>query len=280
MTANAPTNDSDWTSAEFIALSFAGGTGEESDPYLISTPQELALMAHLINGISNSTYRSKYYKQTANLDMSAHWWDAIGYSSSRSFSGYYDGGGYTISGLYTQSNSGDSGMRIGLFGCVEGTYNQYAEVHDVGIVDSVILGVGNVGGIAGEARYANIYNCYSFAEIETTSRTAGTGGIIGELSFSSKVYNCYNAGAITSNGSVGGVVGEDSSSTIQNCYNLGKVNGGITGGVIGDSYGNVFNSCCCHPRFGRCMRDDKADYESGHFPVVRSLGCGRSVFPA
>ena len=221
--------------------SFAGGAGIESDPYLISTPGQLAYLSYLVNYFStNSQYTSLYYKQTADIDLSAYYWDAIGNATNK-FSGHYDGGGYIISGLYTQSNSGDSGMRIGLFGCVEGTYNQYAEVHDVGIVDSVILGVGNVGSIAGEARYANIYNCYSFAEIETTSRTAGTGGIIGELSSSSKVYNCYNAGAITSNGYVGGVVGEDRSSTIQNCYNLGKVDGDITGGVIGDSYGNVFN---------------------------------------
>ena len=42
VTANAPTNDGYWTDSGNYATSFAGGSGTESDPYLIETPQQLA----------------------------------------------------------------------------------------------------------------------------------------------------------------------------------------------------------------------------------------------
>ena len=42
VTASAPTNDEYWTDSGNYATSFAGGSGTESDPYLIETPQQLA----------------------------------------------------------------------------------------------------------------------------------------------------------------------------------------------------------------------------------------------
>ena len=105
VTANAPTNSGYWTDSGNYATSFAGGSGTSTNPYLISTPQQLARLAYLINGSSSSTYRALYYEQTTNLNMSAYWWDAIGYSSSYYFGGHYNGGGFTIAGLYTEAGT-------------------------------------------------------------------------------------------------------------------------------------------------------------------------------
>ena len=132
VTANAPTNSGYWTDAGNYATSFAGGTGTEDDPYLISTPQQLAYLSYLVNNSStNSQYASLYYKQTANLDMSQYWWDAIGiynYNATLryAFSGHYNGGGYKISGLYTEAGTTDDFSYQGLFGCVFGNSSNYA----------------------------------------------------------------------------------------------------------------------------------------------------------
>ena len=112
VTANAPTNSGYWTDSGNYATSFAGGSGTSSDPYLIETPQQLAYLSYLVNNSStNSQYASLYYKQTANLDMSAYWWDAIG-TSTYPFKGYYDGGDYTISNLLVDDNSNYEGLLV------------------------------------------------------------------------------------------------------------------------------------------------------------------------
>ncbi|MFI3228572.1 MAG: MBG domain-containing protein [Bacillota bacterium] len=66
------------------------GSGTILDPYLIVSIEDLALVAN------SDDYSSVYLKQVADLSF-------IGYAvpTISSFSGYYDGGGYSISGLYT-----------------------------------------------------------------------------------------------------------------------------------------------------------------------------------
>ena len=61
---------------------------------------------------------------------------------------------------------------------------------------------------------------------------------------SGTVENCYNTGKVSGEGSVGGVVGENSSGigTVTNCYNTGTVSGkGSVGGVAGENNGTVAN---------------------------------------
>ena len=88
----------------------------------------------------NNSSDSKYYVQTANIDLSAYYWSSIGtytvssYGSvtEKYFAGHYDGGGFTISGLYTSSSGGYHGF----FGNVHG-----ATIENVNIgADSVIRG--------------------------------------------------------------------------------------------------------------------------------------------
>ena len=66
------------------ASDFAGGTGTAEDPYLIATTEQLA----------KATETGKYYLLTNDL--------TVGWSvPCRTFSGTFDGGGHTISGLKT-----------------------------------------------------------------------------------------------------------------------------------------------------------------------------------
>ena len=240
VTANAPTNSGYWTDAGNYATSFAGGTGTEDDPYLISTPQQLARLAYLINGSSSSSYMSLYYEQTTNLNMSAYWWDAIGYSTSYYFSGKYNGGGFTIAGLYTEAGTTSSYSYQGLFGYIEGTTSNFAEIHDVGIIDSNIQGYRYIGGIAGYAASSlTITNCYNTGSV--TGSSDYVGGIAGDASYFSTITNCYNTGSVSGNNQVGGIAGSAYFSTsIKNCYNTGSVIGSAgsasrVGGIAGSA---------------------------------------------
>ena len=274
MTANAPTNSGYWTDAGNYATSFAGGSGTSTDPYLISTPQQLAYLSYLINttsGNTSATYGVLYYKQTANIDCSLYYWDPIGYHANYSFKGNYNGGGYTISGLYTSPDE----QYTGLFGYIYG-----ATIHDVSISNSAISGYLYVGSIAGYAAGyvaggSTIYNCNNQSDVTVDSSryTSGNsyvggivgsgnnitindcfnigeiiadlgyvGGIAGYIGNNSEVYDCYNNGAVSSTTDVGGIVGFASASDIENCNNTGNItaNQDYAGGIAGRGYSDDY----------------------------------------
>ncbi len=177
--------------------------------------------------------------------MSAYWWDAIGYSYSYYFGGHYNGGGFTIAGLYTEAGTTSDYSYQGLFGYVRGTSSRdLAEIHDVGIIDSNIQGSEYVGGIAGYAYSSStITNCYNTGSVTGSNNV---GGIAGRAS-SATITNCYNTGSVTgSNNYVGGIAGYAySSATITNCYNIGSVSGNNqVGGIAGYAYSSVTITNC------------------------------------
>ena len=166
VTSNAtePTNDDSW--ANHYADSFAGGTGSETDPYQIETAEQLSLLAVNVN--SGTNYSGIYFEQTADIDLSAYWWDAIGtYTSDyNEFAGHYDGGTHTVSGVFTQAGSSSTYSYQGLFGYVRGASStNRAEISNVGVINSNIQGYDNVGGIAGGDYYTNITNCYNMGSV-------------------------------------------------------------------------------------------------------------------
>ncbi|MGI6425198.1 MAG: fibronectin type III domain-containing protein [Tepidanaerobacteraceae bacterium] len=81
-------------------LEFAGGDGSEEEPYLIETVDQLNNVRNYL-GKENS---DKHFKLNANLNLdvapynSDTGWQPIGTSASP-FTGTFDGGGHTISGL-------------------------------------------------------------------------------------------------------------------------------------------------------------------------------------
>ncbi len=245
------------------------GTGTADDPYLIQSETDLAFLSWTIynnkayNGnvtSSNYFYSGKYFKQTKDLDMSAYSWQPIG--SSRYFSGNYNGGGFTVSGLYTSAGSNNAYSYQGLFGRVC-TYNTVAvSITNIGVIDSFIQGYDYVGGVVGYVyidsnsnSQVTISNCYNTGTVTSTSTSSYSyvGGVVGyaDSSFSSlkvTITNCYNTGAVTSTStssysSVGGVVGR-AYATIANCYNTGAVTGSsYVGGVVGYASGSTITNC-------------------------------------
>ncbi|MDL2273420.1 S-layer homology domain-containing protein [Oscillospiraceae bacterium OttesenSCG-928-G22] len=209
---------------------FAGGTGaDEANAYQIATAAQLKNLADLVNNsATTSDYTNKYYKLTADIDLSAYGatfnngkgWIPIG--SGFSFKGHFDGGGKVISGLYI--NNADS--QLGLFGHLENATVANTRLEGVEIRGSEIV----VGGLAGLAIGATITK-----SSVTGSVTGGqnTGGLVGEALSGTNISGCYAAVELNGGHNSGGLVGTLDGS-ITSCYATGNVNGGIcTGGLVG-----------------------------------------------
>ena len=233
--ADLPTNyDLFWTDSGNYDTTFAGGTGTESDPYLISTARQLAGLAYEVDFAGNH-YSGVYFKQTADIDVSAYWWNPIGTDGgvSKYFSGHYDGDGHTVSGVFTSADSTDIKYK-GLFGSViEESTTDRAEISNLGVINSYIQGTNYVGGIVGYTSNARIINCYNTGIVVGDNFV---GGVVGENALSA-VNNSYNTGDVIGSSSVGGVVGWNYvQSTVNNSYNIGNVTGSSSvGGVVGNN---------------------------------------------
>ena len=246
------------------------GSGSEEDPYLIQSETDLAFLSWTIyndqvyggsdnkytSGINNYFYSDVCFKQTKNLDLSAYYWQPIGISYTRDgtsadryFSGNYDGGGYTVSGVFTPAGSGDAYSYQGLFGFIRGrSSTQRASIANVGVIDSFVQGYDYIGGVVGEAWfYVDITNIYNTGRVSGEENVAG---IAGESSFSANIINAYNTGSVSGSSYVGGLVGMSTSiTTITNAYNTGLISGtgNYVGGVVGyadynATVSNVYNT--------------------------------------
>jgi len=59
-----------------IATAFAGGTGTQIDPYIISSASQLAFLASKVN--SGTNYNGNYFILTTNIDLDTIQWTPIG----------------------------------------------------------------------------------------------------------------------------------------------------------------------------------------------------------
>ena len=127
-----------------------------------------------------------------------------------------------------------------------------SSVLNVNIKNNVELKTNIAGAVVGRANNSRIYNCWSQhinIEIENVLSSDGLGGIVGKLMNYSELKNCYSEGKIiTESSSVGGIVGNVSSSVIKiyNTYSLVNIEseGEYIGGIVGiTSAGyNIYNN--------------------------------------
>ena len=226
------------------------GTGTADDPYLIGTPEELAWYRSEINYYNNQACA----KLTADIDLNNKPWTPIGQTitgqSSNAFAGEFDGGGYTICGLFVEHLRLSSSVNIdyGFFGTVKGVSSTVrASIHDLNLIGIVIheqiayvsATKGDAGGLCGHASNADIYGCtinVSVIVIEPDSvygTPASAGGICGRAS-GVNITDCINYGDIKGSGSAGGLVGSGNASLIR-CANYGNIEAGkgFAGGFLG-----------------------------------------------
>jgi hypothetical protein len=153
-------------------------------------------------------------------------------TSAASFTGTFDGQGYTIDGLYI-NRAGD----IGLFGYV---FKSTMAVHSIGLTNVTVIGSGsNIGALFG-VLYAPAENVYATGSVTTTGAT-NTGGVAG-LVFQTQgqISNSWANVMVTTDTDArnrGGFAGRATQGvSIINCYSIGQVlpTGGTgSGGFVG-----------------------------------------------
>ena len=145
------------------------------------------------------------------------------YENIKRFAGIFDGNGYSIRGLYINSDENYQG----LFGYSTGT------IKNLTIKNSYIKGSNGVGAIVG-LNSGTIIDC----NVENTiviGTQEKTGGIVGITTKSSVIQNCKNNSKVLGNKYTGGIVGyANNNVVIKNCENDGIVYGtGYVGGIAG-----------------------------------------------
>ena len=205
-----------------------GGPGSPGNPFIVDSMDSLYNV-----GTGNDGWGlDACYKQTEDITLSGYW-PPIG-TSANPFTGTYDGGGKTITGLKVDRATNYNG----LFGFVDGGTIRGVRLTNVAIT---ITGIGNnTGSVAGSIENgAMISNCSAAGTITAYSTV---GGIAGSCSSDSIVEHCSSGVTVTGTGSrIGGVVGENYG-IIKYCSSSGAVKGlGFTGGIAGDNFGSVQN---------------------------------------
>ncbi len=264
---------------------FAGGDGSEGNPFQIATATQLRNMEYLVNK-KNKEYGASHYKQIADISLNentanyttwnttapANTWTPMGSDTTVSFKGVFDGGNFSISGIYANAKFS------GLFGVVDAG----AVVKNVTIKESLLKTTnrsGRVGGIAGYAKNAaienvtnegNIYGLYASSVGYDTLSCVG--GIVGYM-YGGTLKSATNRGSVQGHGtgikskvsrtlsnsagiSVGGITGIMYLAAGEDLSNYGSVDGkcvsmdsvwskvavgGITAGLYSSSLTNVQN---------------------------------------
>ena len=216
------------------------GSGTESDPYQISTADQLKLFRDIVNGAGGQTpNRGAWAVLTADIDLNNEPWTPIGPDRDSAYTGTFDGQGHTVKNLSVTVNVQPG--RAGLFGCVkDGTIRKLTVAGSV----SCTVDHGWCGGIAGYAERETIENCASLCTVSYTGKDARVGGIVGYVPSSSSmtiICDCYNIGNITGSSDTGGICGYNLSGRIFNCYNVGEITGGnYVSKIVG--YGQANNN--------------------------------------
>lgn len=207
------------------------GEGTATDPYRISTADELAWLAQEVNAGRGASYNAVLGN---DIDLKDKGWTPIGKNSSYAYKDTFDGGGYTISGLKIDSTA----QYQALFGYVKG-----GTIKNLTVVGSVTSSNKYTAGIVAYGSPVTVKSCTNKVSVTATEKGYAA-GVVASASTNSEVMGCTNIGAIIGCGDfVGGIVGAGSGiKTISNCFNHGSVtNNGkpsgyayCTGGIAGN----------------------------------------------
>ncbi len=213
----------------YATVSLAGN-GTQDDPYLIRSAHDLQAIGQM------KTEAAAYYKLVEDIDLT-EWiasnndgkgWVPVGGNVSALF-GHFDGGGHTVSGLWTDP----SYEKGGLFAA----WAAGSEVKNLKVETATgksVSGKACAGGLVG-SNAGLLTDCH-------VSGTVGigtyTGGIAGENT--GTITACRFAGEVSSNATqphVGGIAGYNTG-TIAECYVEGRVSSissnARVGGIAGD----------------------------------------------
>lgn len=259
--------------------------------YEITTAAELFWFAEYVNAGNASACAKLMNDITVNENVIVNGvlnsdtsefvaWTPIGVrvgASTKVFSGTFDGGNYTISGLYDSAASGYQGL-IG--------FMESGTVKNVTVANSYFSGTTNIGAVVGcygTEGVSTVTNCHNVGSIVIASDYY-VGGIVGgqyapATSHAQIVVSyCSNSGYVTgAQFYVGGIIGYaeyfSEGTAISNCTNTGTITctstsrsqgtGGIAGYFGGSSAAKVEIVDCTNSGTIQITEGGKQDYMGG-----------------
>ena len=246
-----------------------GYTDDGQGNYTVTSAEGLKNIAKLVNeewklGINITL--------TADIDLKGIDWAPIGIDYNHQYTGTFNGGGHTITGLIVTG----SNEYAGLFGRI-GSGGKVMNVKLEGVQIESDNEMSAVGGVVGYS-YGNIENCSVSGSVSSNSTAGGVvgaqlsgsitgcntsatvkgvtyaGGIAGYTNGGGSLTGCYATDSIsvennTTNAAwAGGVVGSNGSSTLTACYATGSVTSSgsgtiYAGGVTGTNDFGTLTAC-------------------------------------
>ena len=215
-----------------------GYTIESDGSYTVTSADGLMNIAELVNGGKTDINITL----DKNIDLTGKDWTPIGTDYDNSYTGTFDGGGHTITGLTFTTND----KYAGLFGWLNkaGTVKNVV-MEGVQITSNQIYG-GSIGGVVGYG-WGTIENCSVSGSV---SGTVYVGGVVG-VQIGGSITGCSSSATVKGTVDVGGVAGQtNSSATLTACYATGNVIIEIDpvknisgGGLVGMNGGNGLLAC-------------------------------------
>ena len=215
-----------------------GYTIEGNGSYTVTSADGLMNVAELVNGGKTDINITL----DKNIDLTGKDWTPIGTSFDNSYTGTFDGGGHTITGLTFTTND----EYAGLFGWLNraGTVKNVV-MEGVQITSNQIYG-GSIGGVVGYS-WGTIENCSVSGSV---SGTVYVGGVVG-VQIGGSITGCSSSATVKGTVDVGGVAGQtNSSATLTACYATGNVTLEIDpkkniagGGLVGMNAGSSLLAC-------------------------------------
>ena len=214
-----------------------GYTIEGNGSYTVTSADGLMNVAELVNGGKTDINITL----DKNIDLTGKDWTPIGTSFDNSYTGTFDGGGHTITGLTITTKD----QFVGLFGYLNraGTVKNVV-MEGIQITSNHVLMSGNTGGVVGYS-WGTIENCSVSGSV---SGTNCVGGVVGSQKAGS-IIGCSSSAIVKGTRYVGGVAGEKWG-TMTACYATGNVTLEINspqdlsgGGVVGLNGGSTVLAC-------------------------------------
>jgi len=266
-------NDTEWKAGKeytyTVSLAEAGPgytVSEDGKTYNVTSAEGLKNIAELVNeewklGINITL--------TADIDLKGIDWTPIGKDNNKAYTGTFDGGGKTITGLTVTGSNKYAGLfgRIGSGGTVKNVVlegvqitsdnssgyaggvagNSFGGTIENCSVSGSVSGSFSVGGVVGYQFGGSITGCSSSASVKGTQRA---GGVAGTTNSGATLTACYATGDVTvendgtSYAWAGGIVGTNGGNSILACYAAGNVSGKgsgtiYVGGVVRENYATV-----------------------------------------
>ena len=218
-----------------------GYTIESNGSYTVYNADGLLNVAELVNGGKTDINITL----DKNIDLTGKDWTPIGTSFDNSYTGTFDGGGHTITGLTVTTND----EYAGLFGYLSNFGNAAGTVKNVvmeGIQITCNHRSGYAGGVVGYS-WGTIENCSVSGSV---SGTVYVGGVVG-VQIDGSITGCSSSATVKGMVDVGGVAGQtNSSATLTACYATGNVTLEIDpkkniagGGLVGMNAGSSLLAC-------------------------------------